>query len=684
MVDLSDHQAGIQAAMNNIVSPCLDPIGEAIKTLTEHGAQIKGTLNIGQLTRVKGDRCKGADKDFWYVYNQIDDSQSSGHIIGVMNFGYWKDGTSFPWCSRSTNKMNAVEQIAFKKAQDQMRAEQAQAEAIKHGAAAKRAYEIWSNAPDAVEHKYLTNKGVTTTQGLKIVDDGRLIIPIAVDNEIVSLQLINNEGDKRFLTGGKLKGGWFLIEGEIDLIYIAEGYSTACSVHMATGATVYVAFNAGNLYEVCKHVKATHPTSQLVIAADDDTGNKLNIGRVKAEQAVKKLNIQVVFPKEFNDFNDQHKSQGLEHLRSYLQDQKQFNRMERGNFGFISVSELTKNIKPPVWLIDDYIEVHTLSCMFGASGSGKSFLAIDISCCVATGIDYHGHVVKKGAVFYIAGEGHHGLSKRFKAWEIHNKISLENASIHVSKVAANLNSEEFVSEVIKAIHSTFERTKEKPILIIVDTLARNFGDGDENSTKDMTSFITNLDLLKNNWGASVLTVHHTGLQDANRARGSSALKAAMDHEYCVYKNKNIIQMQCKKSKDSEEPPNLQFKLLTVPIVYSGECAPLLGAALTFFNVKNKPYKLSKNEVLGISTLKKCIEKYGEKIDISKDGVLVEAVSLEQYRENLKTEKISSSDKADSINKAMLRIIEKLKKYGFITVTEDFVALLDIPDNVGQI
>src|SRR5690606_35275097 len=91
-------------------------------------------------------------------------------------------------------------------------------------------------------------------------------------------------GEKRFLTGGKIKSGYFRINGAGDDVYVAEGLATGASIHEATGSTVYIAFNAGNLYEVASMVKARE-NARLIIAGDDDTKTAGNIGRTKAEQA---------------------------------------------------------------------------------------------------------------------------------------------------------------------------------------------------------------------------------------------------------------------------------------------------------------------------------------------------------------------------------------------------------------
>jgi hypothetical protein len=102
--------------------------------------------------------------------------------------------------------------------------------------------------------------------------------------------------------------------------------------------------------------------------------------------------------------------------------------------------------------------------------------------------------------------------------------------------------------------------------VVIDTLARNYGPGDENSTKDMTLFIDALDFwFRQRFGCCVLLVHHSG-HNMDRARGSSSLKAAIDAEYEVTKTEEgVITFQPRKMKDAEEPDPLAFRLESVDL-----------------------------------------------------------------------------------------------------------------------
>jgi RecA-family ATPase len=83
----------------------------------------------------------------------------------------------------------------------------------------------------------------------------------------------------------------------------------------------------------------------------------------------------------------------------------------------------TANIQPTKWIVKKLIEAGSLNEIFGESGTGKSFLAISLASCVATGGDFFGYKTKRpGAVLYIAGEGKNGLERRFRAWQEHTGI----------------------------------------------------------------------------------------------------------------------------------------------------------------------------------------------------------------------------------------------------------------------
>jgi hypothetical protein len=232
---------------------------------------------------------------------------------------------------------------------------------------------------------------------------------------------------------------------------------------------------------------------------------------------------------------------------------------------FLSVGELVDNLQPIQWLIEDYIETDSLSLVYGAPGGGKSFVTVDMACCIATGTTWHGRPVKQGAVFYIAGEGHNGLARRFAAWSRHKGVTLKGAPLFKSRRAVSIFNESAAKELHDEITVMVEQTGVIPALVVVDTVARNFGDGDENSTADMGKFVEHLDKwVRHPFGCNVNLVHHSG-HNMDRARGSSALKAALDAEYSVVNEGGVVTLTATKMKDAEMPTELSFKFKVIEL-----------------------------------------------------------------------------------------------------------------------
>jgi hypothetical protein len=239
---------------------------------------------------------------------------------------------------------------------------------------------------------------------------------------------------------------------------------------------------------------------------------------------------------------------------------------------FTKVSDLLSDIKPVQWLVDNYLETDALSMVFGPSGGGKSFCVVDVACSVATGTPWHGMQVKKGAVFYIAGEGHNGLARRFAAWQKAHGVSLgDDVPLFKSNKAVMMLDHNAATELSAEVDRLATASGHDPVLVIVDTLARNFGDGDENKQQDANMFIEHLDeFIRRRWKCNVMTVHHSG-HDMDRARGSSAFKGAMDQELWVKGQAGHIELKVTKMKDAEIPTDRRFKITQIGLGMEDDC-----------------------------------------------------------------------------------------------------------------
>ena len=201
-----------------------------------------------------------------------------------------------------------------------------------------------------------------------------------------------------------------------------------------------------------------------------------------------------------------------------------------------TANEIMEKMTEPDWLVDRCIERATVTSIFGAPKSGKSFIAIAMACSIASGKDFYGFDTKPSTVLYLAGEGHTAVARRIKSYEQFYGRSLEKAPLLISNRGSRIGDDaEFA--MLQEVCRDIEREHGNVGMIIVDTLARNYG-LNENSTEDMNKFIQRIDELKEEFQASMVIVHHTGHGSNGRARGSSVLPAALDYEFKVERDKN--------------------------------------------------------------------------------------------------------------------------------------------------
>jgi putative DNA primase/helicase len=184
-------------------------------------------------------------------------------------------------------------------------------EAARQGEARARAAALWGESKPFEAHPYLVRKGIKS-HGVRIDARGRLVVPLRdADGTLHSLQFIDSAGNKRFLTGGKIRGCFYMIGEPGGVIGVAEGFATAASCHENTNWAVAAAMDCGNLKAVSLALKAAYPAASLVVFADDDWKTPGNPGLTKAREAASAVGGKVIVPRfgenrpeGATDFND--------------------------------------------------------------------------------------------------------------------------------------------------------------------------------------------------------------------------------------------------------------------------------------------------------------------------------------------------------------------------------------------
>ncbi|HHQ4614676.1 TPA: primase-helicase zinc-binding domain-containing protein, partial [Aeromonas veronii] len=204
--------------------------------------------------------------------------------------------------------------------QQQTRAGQ---EELRRHKAARRAAAIMQDSEQA-HAPYLARKNLgvclCAVNRILIRDAGEnfppasLIVPLYNEaNELVNVQLIREDGTKRYLAGGQKQQAFHRLNGG-ELVAVVEGYATGLSVHLATGATVYCAMDSGNLLNVAKIARRQHPTAKIIICGDydlDEAGHRNEITQHQTDGAALAVGAVVALPPIQGDWNDYHQAHGL-------------------------------------------------------------------------------------------------------------------------------------------------------------------------------------------------------------------------------------------------------------------------------------------------------------------------------------------------------------------------------------
>tara|TARA_Y100000592_G_scaffold17907_1_gene27191 strand:- start:1993 stop:3897 length:1905 start_codon:yes stop_codon:yes gene_type:complete len=276
-------------------------------------------------------------------------------------------------------------------------------------------------------------------------------------------------------------------------------------------------------------------------------------------------------PEGLQEKEDMHEAveRGLFADHADLVDYIKNNPMHRpaGTLYFERADQVLGQITEPEWLIKDIFERESLVAIFGKPKSGKSFVALDMAVAIARGAEYFGHKATKAPVVMLVGEGKRGTVRRLSVLEKVGR-SLINAPLYLSNRGTRILDEDEYQKLIDELDIICAREGEIGC-IIVDTLNRNFGAGSENSTEDMTMFISRLDNLIHKYKACVVIVHHTGHGASGRQRGSSVLGASMDYEFQVVrediKGSMYVTLSQTLNKDGQGMANLDFKFNEVTL-----------------------------------------------------------------------------------------------------------------------
>jgi putative DNA primase/helicase len=247
---------------------------------------------------------------------------------------------------------------------------------------------------------------------------GYLVIPCLSDEQIQTLHFIPaGKGGKLHLPAGNFNDGIFSVGKINDMskpLYLCEGIGQAWAINEAINAPAIVCFGASRISRVAKVLRKKYPKAQLIIVPD--RGQESSASQIAASVGGKWIELPQDMPPNYdvNDYAIEFGYEALAHLLEQLE-------APTMRYKLLSGADLL-NAPPMCWLIQGVLPAEGLAALYGACGSGKSFLTLDMGLSLAAGDNYwFGCKVRQTPVTYICLEGEAGMGKRLKAWSCYFK-----------------------------------------------------------------------------------------------------------------------------------------------------------------------------------------------------------------------------------------------------------------------
>ena len=228
-------------------------------------------------------------------------------------------------------------------------------------------------------------------------------------------------------------------------------------------------------------------------------------------------------------------------------------------FTILSAADVM-NLPPLEWLVRGVLPATGLACIYGASSSGKSFLALDMSAAIAAGVPWFDCRVKAAPVVYVALEGEAGFRNRVTAWRMHHGKEMP-PDLQFIMQGFDLRHGGDVAAIAAAVTASGCAGG----VLVIDTLNRAASGADENTSRDMGELINACKRLQSELSGLVVLVHHSGKDATKGLRGHSSLYAALDAAIEVTRNGDRREWAIEKAKDGSDGERRAFKLHVVEI-----------------------------------------------------------------------------------------------------------------------
>ena len=232
---------------------------------------------------------------------------------------------------------------------------------------------------------------------------------------------------------------------------------------------------------------------------------------------------------------------------------------------FRSLTEARVPRPPTEYVIDKYLETHSLNILYGAPGSFKSMIALDMALAVAGGQAWLpgvfgqgvGAAVKQAGVIWIdMDNGQRRTDQRVDAMSKTRNLPNDTPFYYISMPTPSLIAHDVESMGI--LHDEVALLNAK--MVVIDNLGLVTGTVEENSA-EMAQVMKNFRWLAEKTGAAFLILHHQRKGGANGSRAGDALRGHSSIEASLVlalhavreANTNQVTMRSTKTRGVDVP-----------------------------------------------------------------------------------------------------------------------------------
>jgi len=234
-------------------------------------------------------------------------------------------------------------------------------------------------------------------------------------------------------------------------------------------------------------------------------------------------------------------------------------KIDDGKFRIVDRAGM-EGIKPPTWLIEDFLPENAYAIMFGAPGTFKTFVALDIALSIATGNQDTWKALGQGNVLFAAGEARSGIPKRVRAWEALRNAGKRATGFHLIDPVPNAG---LVTDTKQFVERALDLSSDGYKLIVLDTIGRAMQGLNENAQQDASRLTQMVEAIQRGTNATVLALAHVGYENNKRLRGSSVYEADADMLVRLDREAKTQQVSLQMVKQKEADPWEHPKLLSL-------------------------------------------------------------------------------------------------------------------------